>query len=498
MKQYIIILALLFSTLLSFGQQKGKQISQKEVADLAVEMEGGDNSGNLPWRLKLKQPLPFSKGGDWFKDAGLGLFIHWGPTSAYYGSPWKMRRPSSKGADTPMISYEDYYNSTEKFKAENYAPSLWIEAAKKAGFKYVVLTSKHHDGYTLWPSSHTDFGVQKYLNGKDLIQPYVDAVKENDLKLGFYYSGVDWYLDREYMSLMKTKKGELNWKGEYVKANTIPSLPLEIIAQKKKIALELMEKYTPDLWWWDSGLPLSLEETALTYNTDMVFNNRGNVHHKDFEKGPYPGAHYVTPENFHNVQWKYMKKLQEKGIKWEVCMGINLGYGWFYDGSSKNSEKIRNLGDILFAAARVRSWGGNLLLNIKPRPDGTLPEENYKMFERMERWMLHSGISFFDVKGTHFPEYSNVPITTSKDGFIWYVHARPGESKWQKGGFYEHCEPGEPIRIQNIKNVVSVKLLRTGEKVAYSFQNNELVIENPDANPDGLHEVFEVRLKNNQ
>ena len=471
----------------------------KVIADLAAKMEGGVSEDGLHWRLKLAEPLPMPEGAGWFEDAGLGLFMHWGPASAHYGSPWVMRRPAGKGVNAPIAVAKDYYEtSMPRFTAKNYDPELWMQAASKAGFKYAVLTSKHHDGYTLWPSAHTDLGTQTYLDGRDLLKPYADAVRNNGMKLGFYFSGVDWWLDRDYMNYSWDEKSGWNFEGKLFDASTLEPLPMEIVEQKKKIAFEVMERYRPDLWWWDSGLPVSLEETALKYNPDMLFNNRGNFYHGGEKKGTFPGAHYVTPENFHMVEWENMKKLQALGRKWEVCMKFNHGYGWFYEARTGDSEKVGDLDDILFALARVRCWGGNMLLNIKPREDGTLPEANYDAFEKMARWMEWGAVSMFEVKGTHFPEQSNVPITTSKDGKTWYLHARPGAQndaaswdKW-KAMYYKGTEPGKPIRVSDVPAVKSVKLLRTGKALKFTCENGTLVIPNPDAGPDGLHEVIEV------
>ena len=224
----------------------------------------------------------------------------------------------------------------------------------------------------------------------------------------------------------------------------------------------------------------------------MLFNNRGNFHHGGEKKGTYPGAHYVTPENFHMVDWTNMKKLQALGRKWEVCMNFNHGKGWFYEGRTGDSEKTGGLDGILFALARVRCWGGNMLLNIKPREDGTLPKANYDAFEKMARWMEWGAVSMFDVAGTHFPEHANVPITTSKDGAVWYLHARPGESQWQKGAFYDHCEPGKPIRVADVPRIKSVTLLRTGEALEFTYEKGTLTLANPAAGPDGLHEVIKL------
>jgi alpha-L-fucosidase len=304
----------------------------KIIADLAARMEGGGDDG-LHWRLKLVNPLPMPEGGQWFEDAGLGLFMHWGPASAYYGSPWVMRRAAGEGINAPMVVAKDYYEtSMEKFTAKNYDPEPWMEAASKAGFRYAVLTSKHHDGYTLWPSEHTDLGTQTYLDGRDLLKPYANAVRNNGMKLGFYFSGVDWWLDRDYMNFSWDKTSGWNFAGEPFDPSTLEPLPMEIVEQKRQIAFEVMERYRPDLWWWDSGLPVTLEETALKYNPDMLFNNRGNFWHGGALKGNFPGEHYVTPENFHMVSWESMKQLQALGRKWEVCMNFNHGKGWFWPG----------------------------------------------------------------------------------------------------------------------------------------------------------------------
>ena len=474
-----------------------------EVADMAVKMSGGDDKGSLPTRYKLVNPLEFSKGGQWFKEAGLGLFIHWGPASVPdIEDVWRIRQPVKDEPLRPKVVPEYYYNNAPKgFTAKNYDPEKWMQAAKKAGFRYAVLTSKHHDGYSLWPSKHTDLGVQTYLNGRDLLRPYVDAVRKNGMKVGFYFSAVDWWLDRDYMNY-KWGKDPVGWDfyGEPIKASSVKTLPMKIVEQKKKMVFEVMERYRPDLWWWDTGLPVTLEDTALKYNPDMIFNNRGNWYHAGKKQGNYPGTHYVTPEGFGALEWKHIKQIIKQGMHWEVCMTFNRS-GWFY--FSPRGDEVGNLADVMYALARVRSWQGNLLLNMAPRADGTWPKAIYESLDKMARWMEWGGVSMFDTKGTHFPENSNVPITTSKDGKTWWLHARPGAQtdshKWGKWKrmYYKETEPGKPIRVTDVPKVASVKLLRTGEAVKYTYENGTLVIPNPNAGPDGLHEVIEIKIKQN-
>lgn len=118
----------------------------------------------------------------------------------------------------------------------------------------------------------------------------------------------------------------------------------------------------------------------------------------------------------------------------------------------------------------------------------------------MARWMEWGAVSMFNTKGAHFPEKSNVPITTSSDGKTWWLHARPGPQtdasewgKWKKM-YYTYTEPGKPILVTDVPEVQSVKLLRTGKSIDYSYKDGVLQIPNPNAGPDGLHEVIEVRF----
>jgi len=491
-----------------WGLKLTKEVSDEqddlaEVAAAAVAMSGGEENGKLPTRYKQKNPLPFPKGGEWFKKAGLGLFIHWGPASVSdIEDVWRIRQPV-KGSNPlrPKVTPQYYYDNAPKgFTAKHYDAEKWISAASKAGFKYSVLTSKHHDGYALWPNEISDMGVSTYLDGRDLLQPFVDALRKNKMKVGFYFSGVDWWQDRDYMNYYFSR-GTKGWdfQGNPYSQNAVKPLPMTIVVKKKKMAFEVMERYQPDIWWWDSGLPVTIEETALKYNPDMIFNNRGNWYHDGKLKGQFPGSHYVTPEGFHSLEWKHVKQLVKTETPWEVCMTFQRS-GWFYHGRDGLGDQTGALEDIMYALARVRSWQGNLLLNISPRADGTLPDAVYENFEKMARWMKWGSVSMFDTRGTHFPEKANVPITTSKDGKTWWLHARPGQQidastwgKWKKI-YYTGTEPGKPIRVTEIPKATSVKLLRTSESLDYTFKDGTLVIPNPDAGPDGLHEVIEVKF----
>jgi alpha-L-fucosidase len=131
----------------------------------------------------------------WFPDAGLGLFMHWGIVSSFEpsGEAWSGRWNTSREKRGVFYPQTEIWAAAESFNPENYHPDKWMAAAKAAGFNYAVLTTKHHDGYALWDSDVALIGVRQFLDGRDLVKPYVEACRKNGIKVGFYYSGMDWY-----------------------------------------------------------------------------------------------------------------------------------------------------------------------------------------------------------------------------------------------------------------------------------------------------------------
>ena len=130
----------------------------------------------------------------WYPKASLGLFMHWGIHSVAGIQPsWAMIKDYPAGGDAHYHPPERYYALTEQFDPQKYDPDKWMKAASEAGFTYAVLTSKHHDGYALWPSEYGDMSTRQYMGGRDLLAPYVQACRDNGLRFGFYYSPADWH-----------------------------------------------------------------------------------------------------------------------------------------------------------------------------------------------------------------------------------------------------------------------------------------------------------------
>lgn len=144
----------------------------------------------------------------WFGKAALGLFIHWGISSVHGGGDisWMMMANCGSNSGKATLTPTDYYALADRFHPEKYDPDKWIHAAAEAGFTYAVLTTKHHDGYAMWPSAFGEIGVRKSLPGRDLVRPFVKACRKYGLKVGLYYSPPDWYYNRGTCPLTKANR----------------------------------------------------------------------------------------------------------------------------------------------------------------------------------------------------------------------------------------------------------------------------------------------------
>ena len=260
----------------------------------------------------------------WFPDAGLGLFIHWGLASVKnLDISWPMipgRALSDKKLDSeelarvvrekdfnlngkpPVITPKAYFAMAKDFNPGKYDPDKWIKAAKEAGFKYAVLTTRHHEGFALWPSAYGNFSTKNYMGGKDLIKPFVDACRKYGLKAGLYYSPPNWYFDRDYMSFIYGKAYKSNPDLPKVDGNlnprTIVKSPEEIKKHQEEYAAmvkgqveELLTRYGKiDLLWFDGKPPIPNGNNVITQEEirklqpGIVINPR--LHGKGLTVGP--------------------------------------------------------------------------------------------------------------------------------------------------------------------------------------------------------------------
>lgn len=342
----------------------------------------------------------------WFKDAKLGIFIHWGLYSVDgISESWSFFNE--------YISHEDYMKQLDGFKAEKYDPDYWAKLIEESGAKYAVLTTKHHEGFALWD---TRFGELDAKNGapakKDLVEPFVEALRENGLKVGLYYSLIDW-THEDYPVFTKTQRrysiadDPERWN-RFQKYN---------FGQMK----ELTDRFQPDLWWFDGDWEASAEEwdapgirSLITENNPLtVINSRLRGY-----------GDYATPENGPPV----FKPHHEY---WELCLTMNDNWGY-----APTDNHYKTPQQVIDVFADCLHMGGNLLLDIGPKADGTIPEEQVNILEELRTWTSKHADAIYGSHAGIPKECYAGPSTLSPDSTTLYLFVRdiPKDGKIQLKG----------------------------------------------------------------
>lgn len=304
----------------------------------------------------------------WFGKAGMGLFMHWGIHSVAGLQPsWAMIKDYPH-AGTGAYPPHKYFALASQFDPQRYDPDTWLSAARAAGFTYAVLTTKHHDGYTLWPSRFGDFGTQTSLAGRDLLQPYVDACRKNGLKVGFYFSFADW----RYPGF---PVGDVDF--DFKKRGQYPAMSqaeddrrfADFYEFTRGQISELLTRYGKiDLLWFDgvgwkrrTAGELKASETVAwvrSLQPGIVVNNRwGRI------------GDYTTPE------CEFPHERPEGW--WEACYCTNGHWGYNAGKALPDVSWFTTMRD------KCNTWGGNFLPNIGPAPDGAMPDDFYRLCEKL-------------------------------------------------------------------------------------------------------------------
>lgn len=313
----------------------------------------------------------------WFKDAGLGLFVHFGisTVSSEIDLSWGMIK------DKPWDNYEltpnEYFKLADSFNPEKFNPDEWLKLASEAGFKYAVFTTKHHDGFALWGTEYGNYNIMNYPWGFDLVEKFVDACRKYDLKVGLYYSPPDWYYNRDYMSFAYESM-RMDCVFDETVTDIIDADHKKAVAMKKPDGwddeykayvrgqiTELMTKYGKiDLLWFDGGSNLwdsiSIEEIR-ELQPGILVNTRMHSH-GDFET--FECRH---PETAPEGLWEH-EDIWAEGPWW---------------GYMKQSGGYKSKEWFLSEYEKVRKFGGNYLINVAPMADGTMPDIVYTRLKEL-------------------------------------------------------------------------------------------------------------------
>jgi alpha-L-fucosidase len=355
---------------------------------------------------------------NWFTDAKLGIFIHWG---IYSAGDWSESWDFFNG----NVPYDVYMAQAKTFTAARYDPRAWAALFEEAGAKYAVLTTKHHDGFALWDTKLSKLNAKDGSPaGRDLVGPYCDALRERGLKAGLYFSHLDWS-HPDYASVLP--KGKQPHEHSKLHANPFgypqeaekPEAWERFLRFHRGQLKELCDRYAPDLLWFDGDWERDadqwrfheLREQLLAWVPHAILNSR---------MGGY--GDYGTPEQ--------AIPIARPSGPWEFC--VTLNDSWGYRKHDKNFKTVRQCVRML---AECAGMGGNLLLDIGPMNDGSIPEEQRDILKGLGRWVkkhaesLHGTIA--GLPHGHF--YGASTMTKSTDTLFLTLFDRPYDSVAVKG-----------------------------------------------------------------
>jgi alpha-L-fucosidase len=361
----------------------------------------------------------------WFQDAKLGIFIHWGIYAVDgIDESWSFFNG--------YISYKDYMKQLKGFTASKYRPEEWAKLIKESGAKYAVLTSKHHDGVALWDTKYNDLNVvDKTPAGRDLIKPYCEALRKNDLKVGLYFSHLDWS-HPDYPHFTREEK---RYKDE-------PARWERFLKFQRGQIEEIAKKYKPDLLWFDGDWDYSAEKWKAKELREKIFQWLPNTIVNSRINGY---GDYATPE-------QGLPVIKPEGEWWELCMTMNDSWGFQH-----NDKNYKTPNQIIRIFVDCISLGGNLLLDIGPEADGTIPPEQVNILKELGRWTKkHADAVYGTTAGIPYGHFYG-PTALSKDKQLLYL-------------FLDY-KPKGPVIIKGLKNQINrIWVLGNGTKLSWDVK----------------------------
>ncbi|MEZ0070180.1 alpha-L-fucosidase [Streptacidiphilus sp. MAP12-20] len=372
----------------------------------------------------------------WFRDAKLGIFVHWGIYAVDgVAESWSFY--------TGQVSHARYLRQLDGFTASGYDPRTWAELFARAGARYAVLTARHHDGVALWPTRQENGRsvVDRTPAARDLLAGYADALRERGLKVGLYYSHSDWS-HPDYASVVHPEA-----PNEDVATNPLVAPPGGVpdpaaweryLAYRDGQVRELVDDYRPDLLWFDGEWERSEEQWRMRELSEQILaaNPRTVLNARMMSYGDY-----ATPEQGLPVQ--------APDGPWELCLTVNDSWG--YQHADSNHKSVRQL--VRYFAETI-AMGGNLLLDVGPKEDGTIADEQAERLTGLGDWIARHDAA---VHGTG----AGLPLGH---------HYGPSTLSDDRRTVYLFCfdAPRESIPLRGLRSPVKrIRVLGTGAELGH-------------------------------
>ncbi|HEY4378718.1 MAG TPA: alpha-L-fucosidase [Acidobacteriaceae bacterium] len=389
----------------------------------------------------------------WWHEAKFGMFIHWGLYSVIGREEWIMEMEG--------IPVRQYELLADQFLPVPNVAREWARLARKAGQKYMVMTTKHHEGFCLFDSKLTDYCAPKSACKRDLVREFVDAARAEGLRVGFYYSLMDWH------------------HPDGARCATDEEARKRFVAYTHGVIRELMTNYGKiDILWYDVDWPLNavqweskaMNEMVFSLQPDIIVNNRNGL-----------DGDFQTPE----------QKIESMAdnIAWESCMTLNGSWGY-----SKGDQDWKSPATVIRNLLDCAKGGGNYLLNIGPKPDGSIPLQSVSVLESVGQWMRQNGGVIYGAdKLTNAPWHPYATYTVKGNTLFMCVFAWPGHTAAENSlSFYK---PPVVFAIGGLHTKVeSIRLMKTKQPLQFTQDDITLRISGlAVASPDEPITVIELK-----
>ncbi len=433
----------------------------------------------------------------WWRDARFGMFIHWG----LYAIPAGEWKDETKHAEwirtTAEIPLETYNKFLPQFNPIQFDAEEWVLTAKNAGMEYIVITSKHHDGFCLFDSKYTDYDVMSTPFKRDILKELSDASQKHGIKLGFYYSIMDWH-HNDYLP----RRG---W--EKTRSTEGASYDRYIVYMKNQLK-ELLTNYEISILWfdgewegtWKHKYAVDLYNYLKKIQPEIIINNRidiGRTGMAGMTKDGYIGD-FGTPEQEIPVEGF-------PGVDWESCITMNNHWGY-----NKNDKNWKSSEETIKMLSNITSKGGNLLLNVGPKANGKFPEESNEILGEVGKWLGNNKEAIFLTESSPFKKLDFGKCTQKNIGkntilyfsiFDWPSDLRliiPGILNKPKQAYLLSDKNKKALNVKKLEDAIVISL----KDIKHDLLNNVIVLEivgKPDiTNPPTIEGKTSIFIKTNE
>ncbi|MCY4145198.1 MAG: alpha-L-fucosidase [Chloroflexi bacterium] len=383
----------------------------------------------------MLSPKPTKGKTDWFVRDRFGMFIHWGLYAMPARHEWVKQHEEMTDEQ-----YEPYFRL---FNPRRFDPDRWADLAAAAGMKYMVITSKHHDGFCLWDTQHTDYKATNTPWGKDLLTAVVDAFRSRGLKVGFYYSLIDWHhpdfvIDRIHALRNHSQREQLNAGRDMSRYR----------AYMKNQVRELLSDFGKiDIIWYDFSYPgadgkgrddwdsAGLEALSRSLQPDIIINNRLDLP---------SAADIYTPEQVQPRGWVHV---DGEPVVWETCQTFSGSWGYHRDEATWKSP-----GQLIRMLVNTVATGGNLLMNVGPTAMGELDARAEAALGVYEKWMTEHSEAIYGCTASALPAPADCRLTQNGDALYCHIFAYPFKHLYMDGigeriAYAEFLHDGSEIHV---------------------------------------------------